>query len=116
MRDRHDRHGAGGRMGEQENTRPLQEEMIPADSPNGKPRLFRYCCEELVDALRYGIMELDGNYGEINLGYHPLDERWQVGNILTGEKYDKKTMTMSMALAYCPFCGTDIGQHEPDEE
>lgn len=90
--------------------------MTASDSPNKKPRLYRYCCDELVDALKWGLLEIDGNYGEINLGYHTLDSQWKAGNILTGEEYDISTMSMSLAVSFCPFCGIDIDNHEPDEE
>ena len=73
-----------------------------------KVRLFRYCCDEIVVALLWGIMELDGVYEEVNMGYHSLDDRWQAGNVLTGEKYDPQTMSMSLRAAYCPFCGTQL--------
>lgn len=79
------------------------------ERPNEKPRLFQVCCEDLSNALRWGLCELDGVYGEINLGYHQLDQRWQTGNVLTGETYDPKTFSMSMSLSYCPFCGLYIG-------
>ncbi len=75
---------------------------------SGNVRGYRVCCADLASALIFGLLETDPVYEELNLGYHPLDERWEIGNAITAETYNPKRFSMSMAIEYCPFCGEHL--------
>lgn len=75
---------------------------------SAKVLLYRTCCEELEFALKHGFLIIDELYGEIAFPRASLTAEMSVGNVLTGETYEKKNYSYSLGLFYCPFCGQDL--------
>jgi len=73
-----------------------------------KALLFLACCDELESSLRLGFLRIDPLYEEIAFIPLSLPEGTEIGNVLTGEKYDPKDYTFAYGISYCPFCGKNL--------
>ena len=62
-------------------------------------------CERFELALRFGHLTVIE--GEVQItGKPPKDA--EMGNVLTGEKYDPQDFALNMAISFCPFCSKKL--------
>lgn len=62
-------------------------------------------CEPFEMALKLGHLTIIE--GEVQItGKPPKDA--EIGNVLTGEKYNPQDFVLNMAISFCPFCSKDL--------
>ena len=62
-------------------------------------------CEYFEMALKLGHLTVIE--GEVMItGKPPKDA--EIGNVLTGEKYNPQDFVLNMAISFCPFCNKDL--------
>lgn len=70
-------------------------------------------CEYFEKALRFGHITIIE--GEPQITGKPAKDA-EMGNILTGEKYNPENFALNMVIKFCPFCAKKIYEFAPEEQ
>jgi hypothetical protein len=93
--------------------------MTDCDNPtNGISPNVTPCCDEMGRAVEYGFV-VDGGYGALSLPARNLtaiNPDASAGNVLTGETYDPAEFSLTLVLAFCPWCSGYLGGLDDDDD